>query len=611
MGLFHCQYSINQRLIHLAGIFKTYQAVSTNKFCNFHLPKIKYMKKLSFLFIAPLFICAAQGQVRTPTLYVTGTVLSDEKMMVSVLGTKTIEGNVVTAELNGKKTEAKTDNKGHALLDFSAISAGLVSPTMAVIKSFDKNGNLIGTANTTVNQGNIRVPSRPVIEQLPKNIPNSEAVTIPGQNLGADAKLVCGDKPQETLSASDKEMTVFTNAKPGEQPAYVTTPNGVSESQTVNIYTLDFNLPKNSITPKENVQAQVHYESIPVGTKLVFTNKSPQTIKMTIPGAQNAANECIYTVADKNGSIPVNITGIIRGNFTIALDMDFKNQKKDSIPKVFYDEKPPVQPPVPVKPPDQAQPPAPPKPPTLAEALQIKDDIIKGLEELAKLLNGETIKDAKGKPVKVAGALEKLKTSIINEEAIKAAENSIIGKGFNFGNLERSDPSGNLEKAKKSIEKAIKQEQRAIDTKIGAYGILNDISKSIPGLIGKITGAKADEKNGKNDAAAEKEKAVKDALETMYGSLGDINNAIASAAGFSQDAIDLKNAAIVNVQDYIDPLKDKDQHKGDAKKIKDALGKTVTDLEKEKEALNGLSGEIDKLKEKCAGIKDNLDKLPK
>jgi hypothetical protein len=281
------------------------------------------MKKLFLLFTAAFFICTTQGQVRTPTLYVTGTVLSDEKMLVSVKGTKVIEGVVVSAELNGKKTEAKTDNKGHAILDFSAI-AGQVGSGVAVIKTFDKKGHLIASTNTTVQPSYPRVPTRPVIEQLPKNLSNGEAVIIRGQNLGADAKLSCGDKVQETLSASDKEMIVSTNAKPGEQPAYVTTANGVSESQTVNVYSLDFALGKNSIKPKENVQAMVHYESIPVGTKLIFTNKSPETIKMTIPGAQNAANECIYTVVDKNGSLPVNITGILRGNFIIALDLDFK-----------------------------------------------------------------------------------------------------------------------------------------------------------------------------------------------------------------------------------------------------------------------------------------------
>lgn len=283
------------------------------------------MKKLLLPLLAILFINIAKAQVRTPTLYVTGTVLSDEKMLVSVRDTKTIEGKVVSAELNGKKTEAKTDKKGHAILDFSSIAAGLVSPTVAVIKTFDKNGNLISSANTTVQKGNSRIPAHPVIEQLPANLPTREAVTIPGRNLGADAKLICGDQIQETLSASDREMTVFTDAPTGKQSAYVVTPNGVSESQDVNIYSIDFLLYDNSILPKQNVQAQVHYESIPAGTKLIFTNKSPETIKMTIPGGQNAANECIYTVTDKNGSLPVNITGLIKGNFQIALDWSFKD----------------------------------------------------------------------------------------------------------------------------------------------------------------------------------------------------------------------------------------------------------------------------------------------
>lgn len=47
---------------------------------------------------------------------------------------------------------------------------------------------------------------------------------------------------------------------------------------------------------------------------------------MTIPEAENAANECVYTVPDKNGSLPVNITGLTRGNFTIALDFGFKDE---------------------------------------------------------------------------------------------------------------------------------------------------------------------------------------------------------------------------------------------------------------------------------------------
>jgi hypothetical protein len=265
---------------------------------------------------------------RNSELFVAGTVLAEERMMVTVRGTKSIEGNVITAELNGKKTQARTDANGHAFLDMSAIANGLSGTAVAVIKSFDLNGREINSANTTVEPGQSMIFNRPDIGQLPDNLPSGEVVTIPGKNLGADANLVLGNQFQETLSASDKEITTFTDCKTGNQPAFVVTSNGVSKSQDVNIYSINFELPKSSITPKEVVVAQVHYESIPVGTKLIFTNKSPETVKMTIPGAQNAANECIYTVTNTNGTIPVNVTGIKRGDFKIALDMGFKNDNQ-------------------------------------------------------------------------------------------------------------------------------------------------------------------------------------------------------------------------------------------------------------------------------------------
>lgn len=582
------------------------------------------MKKLSLLFIATLFICAAEGQVRT--LYVTGTVSSDEKMLVSVHGTKTIEGVVVIAELNGKKTEAKTDNNGQAILDFSSIAAGLANPTQAVIKSFDKNGNLLNTANTTVQAAGSRVVGPPVIEQLPNNLPSGEAVTIPGRNLGTDAKLVCGNKEQETLSASDREMTVFTNATPGEQPAYVTTANGVSDRQMVNIYSLDFALPKNSITPKENVQAMVRYESIPAGTKLIFTNKSQETIKMTIPGAENAANECIYTVSEKNGSLPVNITGLTRGNFTIALDFDFKdqpvkpkNEKTDDgnkPPVVFYDEKPqaPVQPPAPA-------------PATLADTLKIKDDIIKGLDELSKFLNGEIVEGEDGKR-KTATVLDELNNSITNEKSIYAAEQGILSDR-RFSNLERNDKGGNLKKARENIEKALAEEKTALENKAKAANKLKEIKDKIrpDDLKGKITRAKNDEINAdklKNGTKAEKEKAaiaksdaeanekeVRAQLEKITGLLNEISTMIKAADAAGKKAVGLKDEAQKNIDDYKNDDNTSKPNKDKASEWNEKLKKSRDDLDKEGESLKYLSGEIDKMKKLNEDAKKNLDKITK
>ncbi len=564
------------------------------------------MKKLSLLFIATLFICATQAQVQTSKLYVAGTVSSDKKMLVTVRETKYVEGNVVSAELNGKKTEAKTDNKGHAVLDFSSIAAGLVSPTVAVIKSFDKDGKLLNTANTTVQPGIPGIIKGPVMENLPANLPKGEAVTIPGKNLGADAQLVIGEQYQETLSASDKEITTFTNAKPGEQSAYVITPNGVSKSQDVNVYSLDFALAKNSITPKENVQAMVHYESIPVGTKLIFTNKSPETVKMTIPGAVNTANECIYTIPDKNGSLPVNITGILKGNFKIALDYDFKNEEKDSIPHVFYDEKPPAQE----------------QPPTLADSLKIKTDAIAGLEELAKGLK-KTGNKKDDKP----GVLDNLVASINVEMAAKATEQKILSKDreYDFQNLERNESAKDLKTARENLEKALAEEQKAIDLKKAAADKLNAILTTISDLKTKIGSAKTDEveadkkKDGnKTDkkvsevlkkAAEKKEKEASDKLAELATALNDIKSNIDDANAAVANAIKAKKDALNNVKDYNKTQDEKTQNNAKAAKIAKDLSNTIESLEWEGVELVSLSKDINKLKDKCAGIKDSFDKL--
>lgn len=258
-------------------------------------------------------------------LFVAGTVLSEERTKVTIRNSQSVEGNVISVELNGKTTESTTDKQGHAILDISAIASGLVGTAIATIKVTDAKGREISTATTTIEQGQPMIFNRPEMSSLPNNLPSGEVVTIPGKNLGADANLVIGNQFQETLSASDYELTTFTDSKTGSQPAFVVTANGVSQSQMVNIYSLNFSLPKNSITPKEKVEAQVSYESIPVGTKLIFTNISPETINMTIPGGVNSGDKSIYTVTSTNGTLPVNITGRTKGSFKIGVDTDFKN----------------------------------------------------------------------------------------------------------------------------------------------------------------------------------------------------------------------------------------------------------------------------------------------
>ena len=262
------------------------------------------------------------------TFFVSGKVLSEDRTTVSVRGTKFIEGVVVTAEMNGKTTTAHTDENGNAIIDIAMIATGLTGTAVAIFKTFDSKGKLLTTANTTVQPGTGNIFTRPTIESLPDNLSAGEAITIRGQNLGAESRMIMGDQFQQTLSASDNEITVFCQSNTGTQPAYVVTPSGVSRSQIVNLYALDFALPKTSISSGELVNAHVTYTSIPVGTKLIFTNMSPSAVNMMIPGAENKGTTSTFTVSNSNGTIPVNVTGITRGNFKIALDLSFKNNNQ-------------------------------------------------------------------------------------------------------------------------------------------------------------------------------------------------------------------------------------------------------------------------------------------
>ncbi len=79
----------------------------------------------------------------------------------------------------------------------------------------------------------------PQVPSLPTCIRDGDVVTIPGRILGAEVQLVLGDCFQETLTASSNEVTAFVDAPAtGPQPAYVLTPFGKSESQTVHCYNL-------------------------------------------------------------------------------------------------------------------------------------------------------------------------------------------------------------------------------------------------------------------------------------------------------------------------------------------------------------------------------------
>lgn len=258
-------------------------------------------------------------------VYVSGEVLSDELIRVTVRGNgNAVSGMVLKTEVDGKSSETKTDNNGHAILDISTVTAGLVAPAVAVIKVINSKGNVIAQKSTAVKVGSKTACSPPLIEKLPSNIQNNSVVTIPGHNLGAESKMIIGEQTQEVLSASDKELTIFCNSATGNQPAFAITPNGESISQKVNIYDLNFTINKNTIGQHEEIAGQIWYSGLPKGTDVLIKNMSPATVKLSVKKSKTDGNNCIFRVTKSEGTIPVKITGISQGNFSLSADPVFR-----------------------------------------------------------------------------------------------------------------------------------------------------------------------------------------------------------------------------------------------------------------------------------------------
>ena len=540
------------------------------------------MKKIityQLLTLLMLITCTSGSlfaQNQNPRLYVSGYVSSDANMMVSVSGTKTIEGNVVIAEMNGKKTEMRTNKNGQATLDFSAIAAGLTVPTVAIIKSYDRRGNLISTANTTVQPAIRQMTMSPVLENLPANLSNNEMVTISGHNLNAAAKLSIGSQLQETLTASDREMTVFTNSKTGQQPVSVNTPNGVSQRQMVNIYSLDFVLPKNSISPAENVQARVQYESIPVGTKLIFTNKSPGTINMAIPGCTGTGTQNVYKVSSTSGTMPVNITGISRGNFTIALDFNFIDQlaKPARGSEIYYDIK--------QNPCDSIKAVI----AKLEDSLKKLKDSLNGLEHKKKLLD-----DA----IRGFGADKK-------EAAAKAKKENAKAKRETADKLD--DKATDAEKEAAEAKEKAESEKAAAEADMAKWNELAGKWKALEEKIDK-------EKNG-----AEKKK-LKEELDAIKKSCQELNksaNEHAANARKAKQHADLKDSEAKRLREQAKKLraeadkldKEADEFEKEAEEMK--KGAVSEDNEKNKTELDKTKGQIEKLKDTIKKLKEDLKK---
>lgn len=262
---------------------------------------------------------AGKGQV-----FVAGTVLAEDNVPVTVRGPRTLEGLVISVEAGGRKTESHTDAQGRSTINFAPLLAGSQGATEVTVRVLDSAGNVISHAQTRVQPGRPQFLERPQISNLPRYVRNRDVVTIPGRNLGAEAQLVIGDRLQETLSASSRELTAFVEAPVGAQPVFVLTPTGESQSQTVHCYTFSIHASKPTITRGEHVTATAQYEGLPPGAEIVFTNASPGVVKMNARGAaQNAGQTATIKVSRSDGTVALDLVGESSGGFVINYDVRF------------------------------------------------------------------------------------------------------------------------------------------------------------------------------------------------------------------------------------------------------------------------------------------------
>jgi len=202
-----------------------------------------------------------------PRLFVAGQVAPQDEMVVTVRSTSSFQGMVVSAESNGRKTEAQVDSDGHAVVPVAALAVGAAAASIIAVHVLDSSRQEVAQAQTQINPAVTAAAGPPQVPALPALIPNGDVITVPGQNLGPQSQLILGNRIQETLSASGAELTSFIDA-PAVRPqtAYVRTPYGTSPSQTVTAYNFTVRASQTTITRGQDVQVTAHWKGLPPGS---------------------------------------------------------------------------------------------------------------------------------------------------------------------------------------------------------------------------------------------------------------------------------------------------------------------------------------------------------
>lgn len=279
-------------------------------------------KDYSFAFAEPSHRSETALAGRTQ-VFVSGEVYADEVATATVRGPRTLNGYVFTTEIDGKKAETKTDQRGQVILPLARAAAGITSATVATVRVFDSTGTEVAHTQTRILPGPAPdVVDRPVIKNLPSDLRRGDVITVPGRSLGPQCEMIVGNQIQETLAASANEMTAYVDTPTlGTQDAWVRNPYGESQSFQTNVYSFEVSAPQTTIHKGEELTATATFQSLRPGSEIHFKNNTPEIVTMNLAGARMMGNEAVVVVQNPNGTIPVKLHGQNAGAFSISYEV--------------------------------------------------------------------------------------------------------------------------------------------------------------------------------------------------------------------------------------------------------------------------------------------------
>jgi hypothetical protein len=275
-----------------------------------------------------------RGSVWTPpkgeTRIAAVGLVRDEKVMMTSRG-GTIGGTVTLKTEEGEELASVVpDENGHFTIDFIDIATTVAVASTLVLTQLNSEGNtetsttveyLPGTPPEVVGIPVFTRPDVPFIE-------NNQLNELAGSNFGEAAEVVIIDEGgeailQETVSSSNSLNEYYTDAPVGEAQVFVRNDYGSSEPVEIGVYEFGVRAGKMNLVRNEQTNITAVYDGLPKGTRIVFTNQSPNvTVKPNGKG-KASGNETIFVVKKSSGEVSMTLKAKQAGGWVLNYRLEF------------------------------------------------------------------------------------------------------------------------------------------------------------------------------------------------------------------------------------------------------------------------------------------------